>query len=320
MKDNLDIDKLFKDKFESFEPAVNSQVWQNVASSVTASNAASAAGGMALWLKGIMFGAAATLVGGAAWFYFDGDVENNDISLQKNIALMPENEFQNKGVEEKTISVSYKDTKEMELVESKATEISTTEEIKDSDSEESVDKHIVDGLKADKTVINEGISSPNTIPNNDSDSKVGELITSNNTKQSDVLNDGSNHDESEVEVKQELEHVSAEKVAIVEEPKIEDKPVNLSPSFIDLVPNVITPNGDQINDKFFINTKELASFYIMIYTQGNVKVFESYESDFNWIGDDLGGNMVDKGKYYYLIKAVGKDGENYSIPGQIYVK
>ena len=56
-----------------------------------------------------------------------------------------------------------------------------------------------------------------------------------------------------------------------------------------VVPNVFTPNGDQLNDDFKLieYQKELQSFHIWIYDRWGNKVYESTDKDFVWDGTDI---------------------------------
>ena len=101
----------------------------------------------------------------------------------------------------------------------------------------------------------------------------------------------------------------------------ESQKINITTkSSIDNIPNVFTPDGDRINDLFSIKTTELKTFYMVIYDIKGNKVFETQDADFIWDGTDLGGNMVDKGIYTYMIKAEGNDGALFSIPGEVQVR
>ena len=44
---------------------------------------------------------------------------------------------------------------------------------------------------------------------------------------------------------------------------IEPRP-DVAESSIDNIPNIITPNGDNLNDYYFVETTELESFFIRI--------------------------------------------------------
>jgi gliding motility-associated-like protein len=93
-----------------------------------------------------------------------------------------------------------------------------------------------------------------------------------------------------------------------------------SSASIDNIPNVITPNGDRINDEFIIKSNDIESFSIEINDQFGNKIFESNHANFAWDGTDMSGNTVKKSVYVYYINAVGYDGTTFKIPGQIYVK
>lgn len=100
-------------------------------------------------------------------------------------------------------------------------------------------------------------------------------------------------------------------------------------SFLE-VPNVITPNGDGINDMFPIDPLESGFFPFRI---RNIKTFEGYI--FNrwgqkvyewamplggWDGRTLSGNELPQGTYFYMIRAVGIDGDNeteYTLNGPV---
>lgn len=79
---------------------------------------------------------------------------------------------------------------------------------------------------------------------------------------------------------------------------LEDKPVDLS-GF--LPANIFTPNGDGINDEYFLhNLPEENCFYrfasIKIYNRWGKMVFESSDRNFRWNGENLPA-----GVYFYLI-------------------
>lgn len=93
-----------------------------------------------------------------------------------------------------------------------------------------------------------------------------------------------------------------------------------SKSTIDNIPNVITPNGDRINDLFSINTTDIETFTISIRDRNGNEIFSSNDKDFVWDGTDYSGNTVEKGLYTYIIIAEGIDGSVIKLPGQIYVQ
>lgn len=91
-------------------------------------------------------------------------------------------------------------------------------------------------------------------------------------------------------------------------------------SSIDNIPNVITPNGDRINDYFSIKSTEIENFSITIIDKSGNEVFFSNDKEFVWDATDKFGDMVEKGMYTYLIIAEGKDGSVIKVPGSLYVQ
>lgn len=111
--------------------------------------------------------------------------------------------------------------------------------------------------------------------------------------------------------------------AAVENRKIEEqiKPPVLEPNTIVqeeattsteeviLFGNVFTPNGDGVNDLFFIKTKGLTDFSIVIMNAKNMVVFKSNDPDFVWDGIGVNGEPVEEGKYLYYLTAFDKNGK-----------
>ena len=80
------------------------------------------------------------------------------------------------------------------------------------------------------------------------------------------------------------------------------------------IPNVFTPNGDNINDFFMVDAISLRRLDVRIFSRSGMKVFDftgQSESLINWRGWD--GNVnnssskASPGIYYYIIQAVGWD-------------
>jgi gliding motility-associated-like protein len=88
-------------------------------------------------------------------------------------------------------------------------------------------------------------------------------------------------------------------------------------------PNIITPNGDGINDLWKIKTADyIYSFAISIYDRYGVIVYKykgGYE-DFSWNGTYSGnGRAVPDGPYFYVITFKNAQGKNKSQAGSITV-
>ena len=75
------------------------------------------------------------------------------------------------------------------------------------------------------------------------------------------------------------------------------------------VPNVITPNGDGINDNWLVNTSEnWDEFYVILFNRWGLKVFETSVINFEW-GADRVGKVLSPGVYFYQIEAKNRCGD-----------
>jgi gliding motility-associated-like protein len=72
-----------------------------------------------------------------------------------------------------------------------------------------------------------------------------------------------------------------------------------------IIPNVFTPNGDGVNDRFEIKGIEsYASGEVAIFSRWGQKVYETtnYSNGNPWEGTDMSGNKLADGVYFYVIK------------------
>lgn len=98
------------------------------------------------------------------------------------------------------------------------------------------------------------------------------------------------------------------------------------------VPNVITPNGDGVNDMFPIDPtqnnffpfeiRNIKDFRGRIYNRWGQLVYEWTQALGGWEGRSLSGVPVEPATYYYVITAVGIDGDaqtQYELKGAVLV-
>lgn len=71
------------------------------------------------------------------------------------------------------------------------------------------------------------------------------------------------------------------------------------------IPNVFTPNGDGINDVFFITSTELTDFRLFIVNRWGEVIFETNDPNQGWDGTSNGKKCSD-GVYFYTLKAQQK--------------
>ncbi|PBQ34394.1 hypothetical protein CNR22_22320 [Sphingobacteriaceae bacterium] len=90
------------------------------------------------------------------------------------------------------------------------------------------------------------------------------------------------------------------------------------PSAIE-IPNIFTPNGDNVNDLFFLKSSNLDKITMQVFDRWGNLVFDiqSASGNVSWDGKYESGKEAAPGVYFYIIKANGKDGSKYDKKGTI---
>lgn len=85
------------------------------------------------------------------------------------------------------------------------------------------------------------------------------------------------------------------------------------------IPNVFTPNGDGVNDEFKLTTTNLTEITCVILDRWGVKMYDvkSEKGNISWDGKNFGGKDAPDGTYFYIIKAKGKDGNDFEKQGTV---
>lgn len=95
----------------------------------------------------------------------------------------------------------------------------------------------------------------------------------------------------------------------------------IAKSKLDVEANVITQNNDGQNDYFLMkNVNEIETFSIIITNKNGLPVWQSDDVNFKWFGTYQSGDFVEKGTYYYQYFGRGVDGVEYPGRGSITVK
>ena len=82
-----------------------------------------------------------------------------------------------------------------------------------------------------------------------------------------------------------------------------------------VIPNVFTPNGDGVNDLYFVSSKGLTEFNMTILNRWGNVVFESNDAQTVWDGTSNGVKCTD-GTYFYILNAKSQTKE-YKKQGHI---
>ena len=373
MKENIDIEKLFKDKFENFEGSIDPQVWSNISQGIgTNVTAAAVQTGLSLTSKIITIASVAVLTSAIIYGVYglnaQADIKDNIVKtdtlteetkglesetpaeLKSNIIMVhdqndPVIKLHKADIEEtlqvNTVNNFIHDQDAISTIESNIDiDISELNDIlvfKESFESKSSDLNnlLTDENLADNTVKhNDGEKIDDAIKNPSPEFKINysqdikeELLVSFKSEavnfESLVWQFGDGTTSTELNPKhyyREFGIYTANLIVIGKDKQEYSKTVsvNVNPiSSISEIPNVFTPNGDGLNDELFIKSKNIESFYIVIYSRDSDKVFESSNVDFRWSGEDLKGNMIKKDLYLYALKAVGTDGKGYKKTGNL---
>ncbi len=84
-----------------------------------------------------------------------------------------------------------------------------------------------------------------------------------------------------------------------------------------LVPSAFSPNGDGVNDEFFIGHRLLSQFVIKIYNRKGNLIYESIDPDFKWDGTSEKDNSIMEGIYVFRLEALDVTGTQISKEGTI---
>jgi gliding motility-associated-like protein len=82
------------------------------------------------------------------------------------------------------------------------------------------------------------------------------------------------------------------------------------------VPNVFTPNGDGVNDRFTIRGLPNGSS-LTVYNRLGIEVFKSDSYEQNWDGKDMTGQDLDTGTYWFVLLPSDMD---EVVKGLVYLK
>jgi gliding motility-associated-like protein len=86
-----------------------------------------------------------------------------------------------------------------------------------------------------------------------------------------------------------------------------------------IIPNVMSPNGDGINDQFFITHNGFKEFKITILNRWGQIMYSADAPSFHWDGKDPDGDIVSDGTYYYMLKGVSLNNKAVEQEGYLMV-
>jgi gliding motility-associated-like protein len=83
------------------------------------------------------------------------------------------------------------------------------------------------------------------------------------------------------------------------------------------VPNIFSPNGDGVNDEFFIINTGMRSMNCDIFNRWGQLLWTLTAPNQSWDGKLINGDKAPEGTYMYILQAQGLDGKTYNQQGTV---
>lgn len=84
-----------------------------------------------------------------------------------------------------------------------------------------------------------------------------------------------------------------------------------------IIPDVFTPNGDEVNDLFYVKHTNIIEFNARIFNRWGTEVYTLPNANATWDGRSSSGTVLSEGTYFYIIKAKGLNNEDYNLQGTV---
>lgn len=266
MKDNDYIKELFKDSLENIETPVRPELWNAVASSISASSASVVGSTIFSASKLIIASITLLTIGGFTYYLSTNTAPQKTLGSSQTI---------NKPLNEVVNQVS-------------------------SNEKTSVEIHRPN-IKIKNSIIHQDLSNQtNLLPIDDlvNTANITPVVSNSNNPVLD--NRPSELASNVIEKKSNQIPVST---SLIEETNQSINNIETTEHQF-VLPNVFTPNNDGSNDKFEINGITLSDFSLVIINSKNESVFQATDILFSWDGRLPNGDLVSPGNYIYYI--VGK--------------
>ncbi|MEM9983761.1 MAG: PKD domain-containing protein [Bacteroidota bacterium] len=86
-----------------------------------------------------------------------------------------------------------------------------------------------------------------------------------------------------------------------------------------VVPSAFSPNGDGINDEFYISGHNLINLQFSVYNRWGQLIYQTDQLDFRWEGETMNGRSVGVGTYVYHLQALDAHGNTQEKSGTVTV-
>ncbi len=318
MKDGLEnIDEIFKQAFDGFEANVDPNVWANVQNSigggagatdvtpkadpVTATTVATKS-----VLTKIAVGVALVGTLGTAGYFIATDdgteksvVEENTIAENRVETVIPE--------EVETVEPLVVETENQQKIEPKQQQVVIKDDVI-QDEVETTENLNDKAVSEANDLISEATPEETVTSNNANDSQPAEVnakTTNNSTANSNSKTQNAKDSQSKSN--------NNDKPIVTPEPK----PENKKEAVVDVIPNVISPNGDGLNDGLKITGENLKAIELVVMDNSGKPVYKITSLEDEWVGKDQAGFDLPQGTYYIAGVVVNQEGSTKNIKQKI---
>ncbi|MBK8848121.1 MAG: gliding motility-associated C-terminal domain-containing protein [Bacteroidetes bacterium] len=286
-----ELDKLFADQLQNLESPVNPEIWTRVSGSIAQAGSTAAVVGTAGISKLTLAIAAAVFAGTIAAVTFFYTNKDSDLKQSEQVVSSSTVASENKEVAKVEEPSSIGINPEIEKVkQAENAIIAATQSVANQENTLSANNSTSPDLDANATTNSAPpqANTPAAIPQ----------INGVDGKQTQNDPQDSNPDKLEAEPDN-LGQTKEDEKAIPSVPKDDVA------QYLDLerISNVMTPNGDGLNDEFKVIVNNMKVVNMVIYERNGktIKSVQNGTAELVWDGKDKNGNQVSTGTYFYFI-------------------
>lgn len=309
MTEQHNIDSLFKSQLDAFESPVNPQVWstvqaampQTVVTTVTTS-------ATILTAKSLIIAASLIVAATSTYFYF-----NDNTSENKNVGAKTE-EIAKQDVPTQTEEPARN---EITLTQNENTEKASSGKNNNSaiePIEEKIEKHtsIDNSIKPEKEIkpslVDGGAKNSNNPPV-ENKPVVEPNVASKSNPQTNPT------EGPKPAYAKQPEKDAVEPIILKEKWDTEELASNIK-----INTDIITPNGDNMNDEFTVEVLNAKICNLIIYDRNGKAVIQYNTQTASWNGKLKNGNDAADGTYFYFIFGESFDGRPFDKKGNLTIK
>lgn len=334
MKDENNIESLFKDSFKDFEVDAGPNVWNNIKSSVqsgiaSGSSAATAVGSTSSWVSTVIIVVGITGLAIGGYYFFDSKAEESQ--AQNSIEQTSDQIEDSKKGE----TPAYKNNLTEDVQSQENLRLSET----NNATEEYKKKQIIEKQKV-RQISAANNDEVNTQPYNNQQLKEEENNWTNkannsydkpNVNSKSVVNEQTKNTavKNEMEIdnssidQEQIDNEESSPTAYSANTMVDQESEEIQIELIKELPNVFTPNYNGINDEMIIDASYFnhsEEIHFALFDTNNDIIYESRGSEIRFDGM-VSGSMLEKDSQYYYVVYVSYKGkrENF-IPVMLTVK